>query len=178
MPARVLGEAEDAGEIYVDDFLPELFGVLGCRGAADDTGVVDQNVDCAEVPDGLFDQTRADLSIAYITDQCGGFDACGGDFLLRRFRCFGGAVDGDIGAGLSERDGNGCAKTARGAGDQSGFALEIEFVEYQKSSGPFGGVHDCSGRKRGQNRGYTRALRGRNRMERRVVVSFGRAAMY
>jgi hypothetical protein len=40
-------------------------------------------------------------------------------------------MHGDAGAGFGQRDGNARAESARGAGDQRDFALEIEFVENQ-----------------------------------------------
>jgi hypothetical protein len=60
VPAGVLGEAKDTGEVDIDNRLPVFFGVIDGRRAADDTGVVDENVDGAEVMDGLFNKSGAD----------------------------------------------------------------------------------------------------------------------
>ena len=127
--ARVLRETKDAGEVDVDQRLPVFFRIFGGRRAANDAGVVDQNVDGAEVTDGFFHQARADGGIAHVAGEGHGSCADRFDFLLRGFRRRAGAMNGDVGAGLGKRYGDGSAKAARGAGDESDFAVEIEFVE-------------------------------------------------
>jgi hypothetical protein len=87
--ARVLRVAKDAGEVHVDDSFPILFRVDGGRGAANDSGVVDQDVDGTEVLNGFFNQARADLGVAHVAGESNGFVAGFGNALLRSRRSVG-----------------------------------------------------------------------------------------
>ncbi len=58
--AGELREAKDAGKIHVDDSLPVVFRVFSGRGAANDAGVINQDIDPAEMLDGFFDEHRTD----------------------------------------------------------------------------------------------------------------------
>ena len=75
MPTRVLREAKDTGKIHVNNLLPVFFRVFGRGRAANDAGIVDQNIDRPEVLDGLFDEARANGRIAHVADQRDGLDA-------------------------------------------------------------------------------------------------------
>ena len=127
MSSCVLREAEDAGEIHVDEGFPVFFWVVCGGRAADDAGVVDEDVDGAEVADGLFNEACADGGIGDVAGKGDGFRAERFELMLRGLGRGGGSVDGDVGSGLCKCDGNGGAEAARGAGDECGFAVEIEF---------------------------------------------------
>jgi hypothetical protein len=127
----MLGEAEDTGEVDVDDRLPVFFGVIGGGRAADDAGVVDENVDGAEVLDGFFNEARADSGIADIAFQGNAFRAGLGDKFLGGLGDAGRAVDGNPGASFGEGDRNGCAEAAGGSGNEGGLTIQIEFLEDQ-----------------------------------------------
>ena len=131
MTAGVLGEAEDAGEIDVDDGLPVFVGVVDGGGAADDAGVVDENVDGAKVLDGFFNEALADGGIANVTGEGDAPDSGFGDEVLRVLRRILGAVNSNIGSGLREGDGDGRAEAARGAGNECCLSLEVELFEYR-----------------------------------------------
>ena len=101
MAAGVLRETKDAGEVDVDERLPVFFRVFGGGRAANDAGVVDQNVDGAEVPDGFV--TRRAQTAASPTSPARAMDrAKRFELLLRGFRSRAGAVHGDVGAGLGK----------------------------------------------------------------------------
>ena len=131
VPAGELGEAEDAGEVDVDNRIPVFFGVVGGGRAADDAGVVDEDVDGAEVLDGFINKARADGGIAHIACQGNGFRAGFGDKFLGGPGDAGRAVHGDLGAGLGQGDRDPCAEAARGSGDECGLANQLEIIEDQ-----------------------------------------------
>jgi hypothetical protein len=131
MTAGVLCEAEDAGKVHVDDGFPVLFRVNGGRRAANDSGVVDQDVDGAEVLDGFFNQARADLSVAHVADESDCVMADFRDALLRGCRRSRRAMNGDFCASFSQRDRDGRSEPAGGAGHQRDLVLEGELFEYQ-----------------------------------------------
>jgi hypothetical protein len=83
------------------------------------------------VPDGLLNQTHTDGGIAHISGQGDACDAGFSDQLLGGFGRVNGAVDGDVGSGFGQRDGNARAEATRGPGDQRRLALQIEFFEDQ-----------------------------------------------
>jgi hypothetical protein len=131
VPAGVLGEAKNTGEVDIYNRRPVFFRVIGGRGAADDASVVDEDIDTAEVLHGFFYETSANSGIAYIAGES---DAVHSDFcdqLLGSFGCVNGAVDGDAGASFGQRDGNACAEAARRTGDERCFAFQTEFFENQ-----------------------------------------------
>ena len=139
MAAGVLHEAEDAGEVDVDDGFPVFFRVDRRRGAANDAGVVDENVDGAEVLDGFFNEARADVGMAHVAGKRDTFvRRCLATLCCVASGACAGAVNGDVGARLGKRDGDGGAEAARGAGDQREFAVEVELFEYRRlGSGEF-----------------------------------------
>jgi hypothetical protein len=73
--ARELHEAKDARQVHADQRKPIFFGVLGGGSAANDSGIVDQYVDGAEVLDGFLDKARADGRVGYVADERDGLDA-------------------------------------------------------------------------------------------------------
>jgi hypothetical protein len=83
--ARELHKAKDAGEVHVDQRPPVFLGVFGGGRAANDPGVVDENIDGAEVLDGFVDEARADGRISYVADERDGLDADCVELLLGGF---------------------------------------------------------------------------------------------
>lgn len=139
--ACVLGEAEDTGEIDVDEGLPVFFGVVDGRRAANGAGVVDKDVNGAEVLDGVFHEARTDFGFADVADEA---KVIGADLLEGFFCSLGGAagaVHNYVGAGFSERECNACAEAARGSRNQGSFAFEMELVENQ-GNGSFPAAED------------------------------------
>jgi hypothetical protein len=125
----MLHEAKDAGEIHVNDREPILFRVFGGGSAANDAGIIDEDIDSSEMLDGLFYEARTDFRQANIAHERDGFCAGGFELVQRGFRGLAGAMHGDVGAGLRQGCRDGRAQAARRAGDQSGLAFEIELVE-------------------------------------------------
>ena len=114
---------EDAGEVDLQDLLPGVEGGVYGGVAVDGAGVVDEDVDAAEVGfDGGEERFRAGGG-GEIGLEGGGCASVGRD----GGGCFGGgaavAVDGDGGSGLGEGGGDGCAEAAGCAGDESYFAV-------------------------------------------------------
>jgi hypothetical protein len=129
--AGVLGEAEDAGEVDVDDSLPVFGGVVGGGCATDDAGVVDEDVNGAEAGDGFINEAMADILVADITDEGDGMSAGGVDECLGFFGDGAGTVESDVGASFSQSEGDAGAETARGTSDESVFTFEGELIEDQ-----------------------------------------------
>jgi hypothetical protein len=129
--AGVLGEAEDTGEVDIDDSLPVFGGVVGGGGAADDAGVVDEDVNGAEAGDGFVDEAMADILVADVADEGDGMSAGGVDECLGFFWDGAGAVESDVGASFGESEGDAGAEAARGTSDESVFTFEGELIEDQ-----------------------------------------------
>ena len=102
-----MGELEDGGEVDLDDVLPVFRAGVDGGIAEDDAGVVDEDVDAAEVCVTCGKRTSAPLvaersawkAAAVPPIACGGF--VGGAAV---------AVDGDGGSGFGECRGDGCAR--------------------------------------------------------------------
>jgi hypothetical protein len=109
----MLHEAKDAGEINVDDCLPVFFRVIDGGRAADDAGVVDEDVDGSKVLDGLLNQALADICIAHVAGKGDGFCASLGDEFQCGVGSVAGTMDGDAGSGFGQRKGNARAEAAR-----------------------------------------------------------------
>jgi len=131
LAAGILAEPEDAVQVHVDNGLPVLGGVLSGRSAADDAGVVDEDVDGAEVGDGLVHEPVADLELAHIAGERNRAAAEAGNVVGNLLRRGTGAVHSHVGASFSQRNGNALADAARGAGDQRILTLQVEQVEDQ-----------------------------------------------
>ena len=121
---------EDAGEVDLQNGLPVFEGGVLGGGAGDGSGVVDEDVDVAEV-------------LMYSVEE--GFGAGGGGEIGLEGGCvgtdsgggFGGgaavAVDCDLRSGLCECDGDGGAETAGCSCDKGDFAVEAK--EFEDVSG-------------------------------------------
>jgi len=107
--------------------------VIDGGSAADNAGVIHQNVDGAKVLDGLLHQARADCGTTHIPGQGNTLGAGFGDQFLRSGRRVRGAVDGHVGSCFGQRDGNARAQPARRSGDQCCLALQIECFKDQGS---------------------------------------------
>ncbi len=122
-----LGQEEDDLQVGVHHRVPIGLGELDAVGAADDAGVVDQDVDLAEGGDGLVDHAldrfdRAEVGLDRQELATRGFDQGLG---FGRRAAAGG---GDVGAGLGQRHGHGLSKTGVGAGDEGDLAFETERI--------------------------------------------------
>ena len=124
-----LGELEDAGEVDLQDLLPVFEGDVFGGVAEDGAGVVDEDVDVAELRFDLGEEGLGAGGGGEVGLEGGGFSAGGDD-------CCGGlvggaavAVDGDGGSGLGEGSGDGCTESAGGSGDEGDFIVEAEEVE-------------------------------------------------
>jgi hypothetical protein len=104
----MLHEAKDAGKVDVDDRIPVFFGVVDGRRAPDNAGIVDENVDGAEVLDSFLDQARADGGVPHIAGQGNASGAGCGDKFLGVFGRVNGAMHRDVGSGFSQRDSDAC----------------------------------------------------------------------
>ena len=98
-------------------------------GAADDAGVVHQDVERAEGEEGV----GGGLGVVEGELEGAGLEAAGGDEvegLVER----GAAGGDDLGAGLGHGDGDGLADAGVGAGDERGLAVEAEGVGHRRAS--------------------------------------------
>jgi hypothetical protein len=112
------GHAQQAGHVRLDHGGLVLVGRVPERVAAQaEAGVVDEDVDPAEVGDGALDEALGALAVGDVEIE--GVKAFAVGKLLDASRS-----DGDSGAGLRERVGGGCPDPARGAGDDSRLVLE------------------------------------------------------
>src|SRR5262249_60146985 len=116
LSAGLLGDEEHAGQVSVDGLVPQLLGHLLERLVAGDAGVVDQNVDVAEIADDF---------LVHLLDLCGVDDAVGIELRLvadladdvadLTGQVAGGvAAQRHVGARPGQRHGAGPADTARG----------------------------------------------------------------
>jgi hypothetical protein len=109
-----------AFQIEIEDFVPALFGQFEEAQALDErAGVVDEDVERAEVADGGVEKGMAFGGIADVGAQgdrgaAGGFDR--GDGFVRAF-FIPEIIDGDFCAGCGEKNCRGGADSGRGAGD-------------------------------------------------------------
>ena len=134
-----LGHDKRCVEVNIDDAAEVLGAHVEHRGTLDDAGVVDQDVGRgAKVGLDLGDELGDDSLVgdvgniavsvkAQLTVVLLGF----GDFVGVT------GVKGDLGAGLSERLGNGHANAVGGAGHQCDLAVQTEAVHKIRHSDPF-----------------------------------------
>ena len=109
MPAGMLGETKNTGEIDVDDRFPVFFGMFCGGRAANNACIIDQDVDGSEMLNRFVDEARADGCIADIASESNGIDAERNQLLLCGCRSRVGSMHGDIGASLGQ--GNGDSRT-------------------------------------------------------------------
>lgn len=86
--------------------------------------------------DGVFNQPRAYGGITHVAGKSYAVRAGFGNALLRVGGWLRGTVNGNVSSCFSKRNSNGGAESTRGAGNESDFTFQIEFVEYQ-GNGPF-----------------------------------------
>ena len=118
-----LGELEDAGEVDLQDLLPAFErGVYGGI-AVDGAGVVDEDIDAAEVGVHGGEEGVGAVGGGEVGLEGGG----GAANCLRGFVCGAAvAVDGYGGSGFGECRGDSCAEAAGGSGDEGNFVVEAE----------------------------------------------------
>ena len=122
-----LGEEEDGLEVDVDHRVPVGLGEVDGVGAADDAGVVDEDVEGAERQERL---RRLGGGVEG-EGEAGGLQALGGDEVEGRGD--GRAAGGDdLGAGAGEAEGDGLADAGVGAGDEGAAAVEAEGVGHRR----------------------------------------------
>ena len=127
MAARQLAEAEDGGEVDLDDVRPVLFRELGGGRAPDDSRIIDENVDGAKFLHRELDQLHAGFRVG---DVGHGFDGPG----ARRAHGFANlgdalgidAVHDDVGACLREANRHARPQTGLRSGHQSVLTFETE----------------------------------------------------
>ena len=123
LAANGAGQAERRVEVDAEHGIPVLVGMLGGRGAADDAGVVEQNVDDRKVGLHLLDEALQLLQLAKVGLVAPVLAAQG------LHRCFGFAAGGhvhgyadDVGASLGQPEGNGLSNTPVAARYQGALA--------------------------------------------------------
>jgi len=92
--------------------------MIGGRRAADDSGVVDENVDATEVLDRFFNEARADRGIANVAGESDAIDPDFCDEFLGGFGCVNGAVDCNVGSCFGKRNGDARSEAARRPGNE------------------------------------------------------------
>jgi hypothetical protein len=129
-PRRCLGQEEQGLQIDLDHIVPLLLAIVQRRLAMDDAGVVDEDVEPAELADGAVDH------LVQLGDRCGAevagqrqkVPAEGGDLGLGLFKA--GAIGaGNVGARLREGMRHGLPEAASGAGHQRHFACQAERIQ-------------------------------------------------
>jgi hypothetical protein len=121
-----LGDEENALEVYVEDGVIIGFSGVPEIGAAFEASVVDENVDLAELSDGVSDELLALPNIANIALECGAFAAellDGGDDFVGA-RSVGAVAKGDVGSLGGEFLRDGQANALAGSGDGGDFRLQ------------------------------------------------------
>ena len=130
--ADALAEEEERLEIGVHHRVPVGFGEIDRVGAADDPGIVDEDVDASEFGKHRIDERlhRADAR------------QVGGEILAPAAQpahladgLVGGrsARGGDVGAGLGERERDPLPDAGVGAGDERDFSCEVEQARHYDS---------------------------------------------
>ena len=124
-PACCLAEEEQALEVGIDHRVPVVLGEVDRVGAADDAGVVDEDVDVPAPGDRLLHQARDAGGVAEVAAQVEEAAAAGAHVIDGVFRL--GLVDADdVGAGFGERQRDRLADAGVSAGDDRHLAGEIE----------------------------------------------------
>ena len=128
LTSEVLAEAEYAVEVHVHHFAPVLFGKIEKGGAADDAGIVHENIGPAERAQGFRHHRpggggRADVQHEREAPATERRDGAGG------FAGIGAGHQDDVGAGFRQSDGQSGAEPARSAGDNRHFCIEPETIE-------------------------------------------------
>jgi len=121
-----LGEAKDGGEIDGDDLVPIFWGIVGGGRAADDSSVVDEDIEGAKFGDGVLDESGAGIGFGEVGGKIGaaaperlnlGADGAG---------IISAAMTGNMSTGLGQGKSDGRAETAVRTGDEGGFAVKSE----------------------------------------------------
>ncbi len=125
VPDERLGDEEEALQIYVQDEIVIFFGDFPEIGAAFDTGVVDEDIDFAELRGGLFHEALAVGELGDVALDGGGFGAFVAETLDDGFRSgsVGEVADGDGGAFLDETLGDAQADALIASGDGDYFSF-------------------------------------------------------
>ena len=126
---EMLTEPERAAEIYVEHFAPVLLGKIEERGAADDTGVVDENIGATQRAHGFRDDRRRRFRRADVGSDSHAAPAEGRDALLQ-WRGVAASDERHISSSLGESQHHSGAETARGTRDNGHFAIESKTVDY------------------------------------------------
>ena len=129
MLAGGLAHEERGLDVDVHHVVPVFFAELHCIGAANQAGVVDQDVEAAKAGDGFGDDALHRLD----ADQVG-VDV--DEAAAQRAHFFGGFIrrddagTGNVRAGGGQRHGDALAQTGIGTGYQSDLAFETEWVRH------------------------------------------------
>lgn len=119
-------EVEGAFEVYCDYGVPLSLGHAHHEAVFGDAGVVDKDVDAAEVFDNLCHYVLGLVEVGGVGGVAFALHAAGGDFSLGGFAVFVYCKVGesDVGALLGETQGKGLADAAGRSGDEGGFSFE------------------------------------------------------
>jgi hypothetical protein len=121
----LLAEAESGVEVDVEDVAPVALGKLEKRSAANNAGVVNEDVGAAKRGDGVGDNFFRGSGLSHIDRDGNCLATECGDLARNR----GGVAAGnqrDIGAGFRERERHSCAQASRGSGDDGDASVEPE----------------------------------------------------
>jgi hypothetical protein len=125
-----LRQAEDGREVDLDDRRPVLLRKVHGGRAADDAGVVDEDVEPSELVQRPLDQAARHIFVREVADDRERAPAGVHDRPANRLGAARVAVTGHVGAGLRERDRDGRAQARRGARHERDLAVQPEGVEY------------------------------------------------
>jgi hypothetical protein len=127
LAADGLSDEKDAVEIERHDLAPVVLGEILDHGANGHAGVVDQNVDGADLGLDALDEGAHAGRVRHVAGH-GGRLAAGGANVRRGLFGAGGvaAVDDDMGAGFRQSAGQRPADAAGRAGDEGDAAVEAE----------------------------------------------------
>ena len=121
---------QETEDVHVEDLVVVLFGEGIDGEELLDAGVVDEDVEVAEVLDGCVDEALSLSGLRDIATDGDGFatGGCdGGDHIVRTSLA-GGVVDDDGGALRGERFGDGGSDTLGCAGDDCDFTCELAHI--------------------------------------------------
>ena len=126
MPDESLGDEEKAFEVNVEDGVEVGFGRVPEVGTPFEAGIVDEDVDFAELSDGVGDELLALLDAAYVVLEGCAFSVelldRGDDFVGSGF--VGAVAKGDVGTLGGEFLCDGQAYSLAGSGDGCDFGLQ------------------------------------------------------
>ena len=117
-----------ATQVHLEDEVELLVGHVEQHLVAGDAGVVDHDVEPAELVDGGLEHRLGGGALPHVAGHDERLDPDGADLLGRLLRCAGEVVEHDVGAGVGQREGLGPAEPGACTGDDGDPALEGQRV--------------------------------------------------